>query len=325
MKGVKMSVARAREVMARLRAAGITVHEQTGWETRGNGQTSAYQGFLWHHTATSYSNSNLSILVNGRSDLSGPLCNTCGWEDGSVGMISANPANHAGASGGYNTAPLPTTSLFNKLVWGHEIIYPGDVPMTAEQYRTATILGKICTDVFGYGDINRAKGHAETSITGKWDPGFAPSRTYDLNKVRTDSRNSLNVIVPEGRKEMGIQVFSYDPTYDVGVGEAKKEKVFVFAVPAGRASQITKTAWISVKSGFGPMDKVRIQAIAGGRPADKVYVSDKTWTNVPQDTQRPGVAVGGDDINDNLAYVDQFTVYVTSAHEYSIVIETEPR
>jgi hypothetical protein len=185
-----VSVARANEVMARLRKAGIVVHEQPGWQSRGNGQTSAYQGFSLHHTATPYSNQNLGVLINGRSDLQGPLCNTCGWADGSVGLIAAHPANHAGASGGYNTAPLPKTSLFNKLMWGHEVIYPGTQPMTAAQYRTSCILAAICVDVFGYGDINRAKGHRETSITGKWDPGYAPSKTIDLNRFRLDANNS---------------------------------------------------------------------------------------------------------------------------------------
>jgi hypothetical protein len=201
-----MSVARATEVMARLRNEGIAVREQAGWQSRGNGQTSAYQGIVTHHTATAFANANLGVLINGRPDLSGPLCNSCGWADGSVGIIAAHPANHAGASGGYNTAPLPKTSLFNKMVWGHEIIYPGTSPMTAAQYRTATILSKICVDVFGFSDVNRIKGHAETSITGKWDPGYASGKTIDLNKFRNDARIALNTPVKEVDMELTDKV-----------------------------------------------------------------------------------------------------------------------
>lgn len=304
-----MSVARANEVMARLRAAGITVHEQPGWQTRGNGMSSAYEGFIWHHTATGYANANLSVLINGRSDLAGPLCNTCGWEDGSVGMISANPANHAGASGGYNTSPLPKTGLFNKYVWGHEIIYPGDKPMTAAQYKTGCILAKICTDVFAYSDINCAKGHAETSITGKWDPGYAPGRTIDLNKFRSDARSAI--LVPGKEDDMsGIQAFSYEPRLD-DKGNPVTQR-FVFVIPTVRAwSTVASQSWLSVKSGWGVIDRVRIWGIRGN-PKD-TYPLDKTWTNVQPDSERVNIAgVDG---------MDQYSIEVTSRVPFGITLE----
>ncbi|RSM73440.1 N-acetylmuramoyl-L-alanine amidase [Kibdelosporangium aridum] len=178
-----MSVARAREINARLRAAGITVHEWAGWESRGNGQTSAYEGCIVHHTATAYGMAP-AILVNGRPDLAGPLCNYAGNVDGSVTVIAAHPANHAGAGGGRSMGPLPVTTTFNRRVMGLEIVYPGNQPMTQAQYRTAAIWARIVTDVLGYGDIQRARAHAETSATGKWDPGFAPGRTIDMNAFR---------------------------------------------------------------------------------------------------------------------------------------------
>jgi hypothetical protein len=180
-----VSVARAREFMLRARAAGIIVHELAGWESRGNGQTSAYEGWVNHHTATSFGMAP-RVLWEGRSDLAGPLCNTSGNVDGSITLIAAHPANHAGASGGWNTSPLPRTSIFNKRVWGHEIVYPGTVAMTAPQYRTALIVSKIGVDIWGYGDVNRIKFHQGTSITGKWDPGWASGRTYDVARFRAD-------------------------------------------------------------------------------------------------------------------------------------------
>lgn len=178
-----MSVARAAEINARLRAAGIVVHEWAGWQSRGNGQTSAYEGCIVHHTATGFGFAP-AILVNGRSDLPGPLCNYAGNADGSVTVIAAHPANHAGASGGRSMGPLPVTSTFNRRVMGLEIVYPGTQPMTPAQYRTATIWARIVVDVLGYGDRNRARAHAETSITGKWDPGYASGRTIDMNAFR---------------------------------------------------------------------------------------------------------------------------------------------
>jgi hypothetical protein len=180
-----MSVSFANAVVAGLRKYGVTVRFWSGWQTRGNGQTSSYKGGIMHHTATAYGMAP-SVLVNGRPDLSGPLCNSAGNSDGSVTIIAAHPANHAGASGGKAMGPLPVTTLFNKLVWGHEIVYPGDKPMTEAQYKTMIILGKVLTDVLNRDNSSWIRGHAETSITGKWDPGFAPGRTVDLNKIRRE-------------------------------------------------------------------------------------------------------------------------------------------
>lgn len=188
-----MSVARAREVMARLRLNGITVHEWPDWERRGNGLTSAYEGLIVHHTATPFGYA-FQALVSGRPDLAGPLCNTAGNVDGSVTMIAAHPANHAGGGYGPSLGPLPRTSLFNPRVWGHEIVYPGTVPMTAPQYRTSQILAKVCVDVFGNGDIERARFHAETNgrgYEGKWDPGNGNGTTYDAAAFRRGAATIL--------------------------------------------------------------------------------------------------------------------------------------
>lgn len=178
-----MSVSFGRAVRDKLRQRGVVVYEWSGWESRGNGQTSNYQGGIMHHTATAYGVAP-RILVDGRSDLSGPLCNTAGNDDGSVTMIAAHPANHAGASGGRSMGPLPVTSSFNKLVWGHEIVYPGDKPMTDAQYNTMLILGDVLTEILGRANSEWIRSHYETSITGKWDPGYAPGKTIDMSIVR---------------------------------------------------------------------------------------------------------------------------------------------
>jgi hypothetical protein len=145
---------------------------------------------LVHHTASAFAVARpgtgiYDLLVRGRSDLPGPLCNWAGNSDGSVTYIAAHPANHAGASGGRSMGPLPVTSLFNRRVMGLEIVYPGTEPMRDAQYRTALIWSRIVTDVCGFGNIQRARAHAETSITGKFDPGDAPGRTINMAAFRT--------------------------------------------------------------------------------------------------------------------------------------------
>jgi hypothetical protein len=185
-----MSVARCREINARLRAAGITVHEYPGCWTRGNGLAPAYEGGIVHHTATAFGKALPgtgvgSLLVNGRPDLSGPLCNYAGNDDGSLTFIAAFPANHAGASGGRSMGPLPTTRLFNPRVLGLEIVYPGTIPMRDAQYRSALIWSRTVADVVGFGNIQRIRAHFETSITGKVDPAGVGGQPINMPAFRT--------------------------------------------------------------------------------------------------------------------------------------------
>lgn len=190
-----MSVARCLEINARLRAAGVVVREAPGWQSRGNGQASAYEGGLIHHTATAFGiawpgTGVGNLLINGRGEpnpLAGPLCNYAGNVDGSLTIIAAHPANHAGASGGRSMGPLPVTRDFNRRVLGLEIVYPGTEPMKDVQYRSALVWARVVADVVGHGDIERVRAHAETSITGKWDPGYAPGKTIDMTAFRRDA------------------------------------------------------------------------------------------------------------------------------------------
>jgi len=92
-----VSVSVAKAIVAKLREFGVTVHESTGCFSRGNGLTSNYRGLVIHHTASNYGR-DYKALYDGRPDLAGPLCNTSGNDDGSITLVAAHPANHAGAS-----------------------------------------------------------------------------------------------------------------------------------------------------------------------------------------------------------------------------------
>lgn len=172
-----------------LREKGVTVHEWAGWQTRGTSMSTDFVGGIIHHTATAYGMAP-SVLVNGRPDLKGPLCNFAGNHDGSITVIAAGVANHAGASGGRSMGPLPVTSSFNRYVVGLEIVYPGTQPMTDAQYRTACIWARVVADVVGRGNIESVRAHAETSVTGKWDPGYAQGKTIDMNAFRRDASHT---------------------------------------------------------------------------------------------------------------------------------------
>lgn len=180
-----MSVDFARRYTAEMRGYGMVIHEHPGWERNGNGQSSAYLGGSLHHTGAAF-DGGLDILIHGRPDLPGPLCNVAGHANGTGRLIAAHPANHAGAGNGRSMGPLPRTRTFNRLVWGLEIMYPGSVPMTREQYRFALIHAGVVSKILGRPNPEWVRAHAETSETGKWDPGFAPGRTIDMGRFRGD-------------------------------------------------------------------------------------------------------------------------------------------
>jgi hypothetical protein len=179
--------ARARAIEPRL-----AVDFLPGWETRGNGLRANYQGGIVHHTTGRSSEANplpsRRTLLDGRPDLAGPLCNFAGpWcttDRPRLTVVAAFPANHAGASGGVSMGPLPVTTLFNPRVLGLEIDYPGLSPMTDGQLHAAQVWARAVADVLAGGDVECVRAHRETSITGKWDPGFARDKTIDMAAFR---------------------------------------------------------------------------------------------------------------------------------------------
>ncbi len=77
---------------------GLQVIEIPGWEARGRVDFEP-RAVVCHHTAGP-SNGNLPslrTLINGRSDLPGPLCNLALARDGTVAVVAAGVANHAGS------------------------------------------------------------------------------------------------------------------------------------------------------------------------------------------------------------------------------------
>lgn len=129
------------EIASFCKSRGRRVEFIGGWETRGNGFSANYIGGIVHHTGTLSSVKNpfpsRQVLLNGRPDLDPPLCNWALDWNGTLWVVAANPANHAGASGGRSMGPLPKVGLFNPRVLGLEIDYAGSSPMSEEQHRSA--------------------------------------------------------------------------------------------------------------------------------------------------------------------------------------------
>ncbi len=106
---------------------GLTVEVVPGAETRSAGSFNPH-GFVGHHTAGAKTGvrPSLALCVNGRSDLSGPLCNDFLDRNGVDVIVACGRANHAGL-GGFRGI------VGNSGVWGCEAEDDGDGVWTDAQ------------------------------------------------------------------------------------------------------------------------------------------------------------------------------------------------
>lgn len=85
-----------------LRKWGLKVQEKPGWRNRGRPYNFYPRAIICHHTASGAQSGNFaseSVVTSGRSDLPGPLCQFLLGRDGTVKIIAAGYANHAGYGG----------------------------------------------------------------------------------------------------------------------------------------------------------------------------------------------------------------------------------
>lgn len=165
------------------RSSGLPVVEVEGWRTRGYaGQSLASaRGVLWHHTATgraAFARADcptLDMLVNGRANLPGPLCNLALGRSGTVYVVAAGLANHAGEG----SAPGIPVNTGNSYLLGIEMESSGVQPWdwTPEQIDAAPRLGAALERAYlsWLPESDRLQlGHYEYSSAGKIDPAGWP-------------------------------------------------------------------------------------------------------------------------------------------------------
>jgi hypothetical protein len=175
---------------ALLRAAGLTVVEVDGWKTRGRpASTGGFnpKGVLCHHTATGPKTSNaavVNLLVKGRSDLPGPLCQLGLARNGTVYVIASGRANHAGKAKSSGNMPAGDG---NEEYIGIEAFNNGVGEKWAPiQLAAYVLLAATLSVKFTKNSATSVRGHKETSVTGKIDPTFnmVPFRTDVAGKIK---------------------------------------------------------------------------------------------------------------------------------------------
>ncbi|MGA9768673.1 MAG: N-acetylmuramoyl-L-alanine amidase [Blastocatellia bacterium] len=173
-----------------LEAAGLKVSTVRGWETRGRGDVGRIFGVICHHTVGPKTENmpSLRTLVNGRSDLPGPLAQLGLGRDGTFYVIAAGRCNHAGrglwqgvATGNTNFIGIegenPGTSA--------DLPWP-DIQMKAYHHGVAAILKHINRGV------EFCAGHKEFALP----KGRKPDPLFDMNEFRSNVASILSGTAP---------------------------------------------------------------------------------------------------------------------------------
>jgi len=115
------------------RDTGYPTVEVAGWRTAGHGPMTAAHGVVGHwtagpaQTATKANAPSLRVVIDGRPGLDGPLCNVYTAFDGTLYVVAAGLAWHAGVSAWLGEKNLNDTFV------GNEVESPGDFVYTAAQ------------------------------------------------------------------------------------------------------------------------------------------------------------------------------------------------
>lgn len=161
------------------RGSGLKVIELPGWKTRSRPASAggfSPHGVLCHHTGGASDDRAYVdwMALTGRSDLPAPLCQLALDRQGTVYVLAAGRANHAGDA--KSTGPMPAGDG-NSLYIGIEALNTGTEGWTATQYDAyARLCAALCKHYRWPADNVRA--HRETSLTGKWDPGGLDMPTF---------------------------------------------------------------------------------------------------------------------------------------------------
>jgi len=168
-----------------LKNAGLKVSLVGGWENRGRGNIGNIFGVICHHTAGPKTGvmPSLNTLINGRSDLPGPLAQLGLGRDGTYFVIAAGRANHAGdgiwqgfRTGNSNFVGIEgeNTGLPNDLPWP-------EAQMDAYRRGVAAILKHVNQGA------EFCAGHKEYALPA----GRKPDPTFDMN----DFRSAVNSLI----------------------------------------------------------------------------------------------------------------------------------
>jgi hypothetical protein len=162
-----------------VRQSGLPVVEVPGWHTRGHGEMGGVKTIVCHHTAGPSTGNypSLNVVVNGRSDLAGPLAHLGLGRDGTVYVIAAGLCYHAG--------DVKQSDYGNGYSIGIEAEATGITTWPAVQMDAYARLCKALCDWYKV-PVSRVLGHKEVCAP----PGRKTDPNFDMAAFRVAVQNA---------------------------------------------------------------------------------------------------------------------------------------
>lgn len=169
-----------------LRTWGLRVEQEPGWRTRGRPYNFYPRAIVPHHDASGANSGNfgsLRVVRDGRPGLSGPLSQFVLGRDGTVKIVAAGYANHAGYGG---PKPGVPANMANTYAIGIEAANNGvGEPWPKAQLNAYYRLCAALMVWLGIKDINRVFAHKEWTSR-KIDPAG-----INMNEFRRNVQKAL--------------------------------------------------------------------------------------------------------------------------------------
>jgi N-acetyl-anhydromuramyl-L-alanine amidase AmpD len=220
-----------------LRAEDVDVVEYPGWQERGHGDFKDIRGVMVHHTGSARATA--SSIAGGRPDLAGPLSQVHIARNGTVTVVAAGVAWHAGL-GMYPWLP---TNMGNWHTIGIECANTGTSPSAPHRRNWPDTqyfaLVRCCAAInrrLGQ-TAGRTIGHREYAgrSQGKWDPG-----AIDMEVLRVDVGNRIGAVTdpaPTPRPPVPVgeyaEVLMYRGSTGAQVAQLQRRLKYAYAAYAG--------------------------------------------------------------------------------------------
>ncbi|MFF6836036.1 peptidoglycan-binding protein [Streptomyces sp. NPDC012438] len=195
----------ATRLLTALRAEGCTVVEHPGWRTHNRdhmGPFGPVHGVMIHHTVTKGTTNTVRICHDGYAGLPGPLCHGVIAKDGTIHLLSAGRANHAGLGDddvlqaviAERLAPADDEANTdgNRYFYGFECENLGDGhdPWPDVQLEAIEKAAAAICRAYGWGDRS-VIGHLE------WQPGKVDPKGFSMGAMRARIAERLDDDNPE--------------------------------------------------------------------------------------------------------------------------------
>src|SRR5215471_6714030 len=249
-----------------LKDSGLKVAVTPGWEDRGRGDVGEIVGVICHHTATPGPKTNmptLTTLIQGRSDLPGPLAQLGLGRDGTYYVVAAGRCNHAGpgawqrvttGNSSFIGIEAENTGLADDSPWP-------PVQMDAYQRGVAAILAHIGN----WAEF--CAGHKEWALP----PGRKTDPSFEMNPFRSAVDAILNGTAPDP-----VLIPGNEPPAQPG-GSAGRPTLRRPAT-GELVKQVQAKLGVDADGNFGPKTEAAVRAFQrdNGLVPDGI-VGPKTW------------------------------------------------